>query len=111
MAKYGGGGFGGGNMQAMIRQAQKMQEDMQKAQESLKEMEFVGEGGGMVKVTISGEKTVLDININKEVIDPEDPEMLEDLILAAFEDAYDKCDAKTEEVMGPFASMLKGVGF
>ena len=110
MAKYGGYG-GGGNMQALIRQAQKMQEEMTKAQESLKAMEFVGSAQGLVEVTLTGEKTLVGVKIKPEVVDPEDVEMLEDLIKAAFDDAYEKVEAKTEEVMGPYAGMLKGAGF
>jgi DNA-binding YbaB/EbfC family protein len=109
MAK-GFGGFGGGNMQAMMRQAQKMQQDMQKAQEKLEESEVVAtSGGGVVEVTLNGKKELLDIKIKPEAMDPEDPEMLEDLVIAAFNDAYDKVDELTQEVMGPFTGMLGGL--
>ena len=77
MAKYGGFG-GGGNMQALMRQAQKMQEDMLKAQEELKDTEFTAEaGGGLVEVTLSGDKMMSAIKIKPEAVDPDDVEMLE----------------------------------
>ena len=107
MAKYGGFG-GGGNMQALMRQAQKMQEEMLKAQEELKAMEFVGKASGLVEVTLTGEKTLVNVKIEPTAVDPDDVEMLEDLIKAAFEDAYQQVDEKTEEVMGPYSNLLKG---
>ena len=81
---YGGRGFGGGmNMQALMKQAQQMQEQLKKAQEELKASEFVGSaGGGMVKVTVSGAKEVLAVSINPQAIDPDDSEMLEDRVTA-----------------------------
>lgn len=110
MAKF--GGFGGGNMQALMRQAQKMQEDMAKAQEELKLTEFVGSAsGGLVEITMTGDKAVTAISIKSEVVDPEDVEMLEDLIIAAFNDASSMVDEESEKVMGPYASMLGGMGF
>lgn len=108
MAKY--GGFGGGNMQALMRQAQKMQEDMVKAQEELKSTEFTGSASGMVEVTMTGDKTVTSIKIKPEAVDPDDIEMLEDLIVAAFNDANNKVTEESENAMGPYASMLGGLG-
>ena len=104
------GGYGGGNMQALMRQAQKLQEDMQRAQAQLQETEFEGEAGGdLVKVTMKGDKTLVAVNIKPEAIDPDDIEMLEDLIVAAFNDATDKVAEETEHVMGPYAGMLGGL--
>ena len=109
MAKYGGFG-GGGNMQALMRQAQKMQEDMLKAQEELKETEFTAEaGGGLVEVTLSGDKMMTAIKIKPEAVDPDDIEMLEDLILAAYNEAAEAVDEETAKVMGPYAGMLGGL--
>ncbi len=110
MGKY--GNFGGGNnMQALMRQAQKLQEDMQKAQETLRATEFEGVGGGsLVKVVLTGDKNLCSITIAPQAVDPDDMEMLEDLIAAAFQDAYDKIEAETERVMGPYAGMLGGMG-
>ena len=85
------GGFGGGNMQAMLRQAQKMQEDLTKAKKELEETEFVSSvGGGMVEVTMYGNKTVKSVRIKPEVVDPEDVEMLEDLVVSATNDCLNK---------------------
>ena len=110
MAKY-GGGFGGGNMQNMLRQAQKIQEEMQKAQENLRESEFEGNGGGdLVKVVLTGDKNVVSVSIKPGAVDPDDVEMLEDLITAALQDAAEKIDQETARVMGPYASMLGGGG-
>lgn len=108
MAKY-NGGFGGGNMQSMLRQAQKIQEEMQKAQQTLHETEFEGNGGGdLVRVVMTGDKNVVSVSIKPEAVDPDDIEMLEDLITAALQDAGTKIDEETARVMGPYASMLGG---
>ena len=89
--------FGGGNMQNLMRQAQKMQEQMQaqmaKAEEELENAELKGvAGGGMVEVTVNGKKQVLGVSIKPEVVDPDDVEMLEDLIVAAFNEAVSKAE-------------------
>ena len=79
-------GMGGGpsNMQGMIKQAQKMQEDMQKAQEELEAKEYTTTvGGGAVEVVVSGKKELVSLTIKPEVVDPEDVEMLQDLIISA----------------------------
>ena len=100
-----GGGFGGNQMQQLMKQAQKMQQDMQKAQEELEEAEIVGQAGsGAVTVVVNGKKVLQSISIKPEVIDPDDNEMLEDLIIAAMNDAYDKADAMVKEKM-PGAGM------
>ena len=99
-----GGGFGGGaQMQQLMKQAQKMQEQMAKAQEELEEAEIVGEsGGGLVQVVVNGKKVVSSITIKPEAVDPDDIEMLEDLILAALNNAYEEADELYEEKMGKF---------
>jgi DNA-binding YbaB/EbfC family protein len=79
-------GMGGGpqNMQSMIRQAQKMQEDMEKAQAELDEKEYETQaGGGAVKVKINGKKEILSIEISPDIVDPDDIETLSDVITAA----------------------------
>lgn len=98
---YGGRGFGGGmNMQALMKQAQQMQEQLKKAQDELKESEFIGSaGGGMVNVTVSGAKEVLAVSIKPEAVDPDDIEMIEDLITAAVNDALNKVSEKERELM------------
>ena len=101
-------GFGGGmNMQAMMKQAQKMKEQMEEIQEELEDEEVTGEsGGGMVAVTMNGKKELQGIKIKKEAVDPDDVEMLEDLITAAFNEATEKADELYQEKMGPFASLM-----
>ncbi|MDR3292893.1 MAG: YbaB/EbfC family nucleoid-associated protein [Clostridiales bacterium] len=105
------GGFGGGNnMQQLMKQAQKMQEDMQKAQEELEDTEISAEaGGGLVEVTMTGKKQLISIKIKPEVVDPSDVEMLEDLIIAAINDAYKTADEEAERVMGPLAGGMGGL--
>jgi len=109
MAGYRGGfgGFGGGNqMQNLMKQAQKMQEEMQKAQAELEETEVIGSaGGGLVKVTMTAKKVVTGININPDAIDTEDLTMLEDLIIAALNDGYEKADKAYSEKMGAFGGL------
>ena len=106
MAKFGGFGGGMGNMQQLMRQAQKMQQEMMEAQEELKTMEVTGSsGGGLVEVTMTCEKQVVSLNIKPEAVDPEDVEMLEDLIIAAFNDAVGKADETREQKLGKFAGM------
>ena len=105
-----GGGFGGNQMQQLMKQAQKMQEEMQKAQEELDEAELVGEAaGGAVKVTVNGKKVMKGVSLDPSVVDPDDIEMLEDLIIAAFNAAAEKADKLYEEKMGPYAKMGGGL--
>jgi DNA-binding YbaB/EbfC family protein len=91
------------NMQQMMRQVKKMQEEMQKAQEALKEKVVEGSaGGGAVVVKANGHKQILDIAIKPEVIDPEDAEMLQDLVLTAVNDALRGVDELVTKEMGRF---------
>lgn len=101
------GGFGGGNqMQNLMKQAQKMQEEMQKAQAALDEAEVEGSsGGGLVKVVINGKKVLKNISISEGAVDTEDLTMLEDLIVAAMNDAYEKADKLYSEKMGAFGGL------
>lgn len=100
------GGFGGANMQSLMRQAQKMQEDMMKAQEELESAQVEGTaGGGMVKVTMSGKMEVLAVKLAKEAVDPDDIEMLEDLIVASIKDATSKVQALKDEKLGGFGNL------
>ena len=101
------GGFGGGNqMQNLMRQAQKMQEEMQKAQAELEETEIEGvAGSGLVKVTMNAKKTVTGISIQPDAVDLEDLTMLEDLIVAALNNGYEKADKLYQEKMGAFGGM------
>lgn len=106
--KFGGfGGFGGGNMQAMMRQAQKMQQDALKAKEELDNTIFEGTASGeMVKVEINGAFEMQSVKINPAVVDAEDVEMLEDLIVAAYNDAKSKADNVKSQKMGAFGGMI-----
>lgn len=100
MARFNGFGGGGMNMQAMMKQAQKIQEQMQKAQQELEESEVEGTAGGeMVTVTLNGKKRLLAVNIAPEAVDPDDIEMLEDLIIAAYNDAYEQAEELERELM------------
>ena len=96
MARFGGynrGGGGGMNMQQMMHQAQKLQEQMAQAKEELEDARVTGTaGGGAVTVTISGSKRFISVQIKPEVVDPDDVEMLEDLITAAANEAYAEAD-------------------
>ena len=105
--KGGFGGFGGGNqMQNLMRQAQKMQEEMQKAQAELEELEVEGSAGGnLVKVTMTAKKVVTGITIDPNAVDTDDLTMLEDLIIAALNDAYEKADKVYAEKMGAFGGL------
>ena len=88
-------GMGGGpqNMQSMIKQAQKMQEEMEKTQEELNEREYTtSAGGGMVECTINGKKEIVSLNIKKEAVDPEDVEILQDMISGAVNEAIRKVE-------------------
>lgn len=102
MAYGGRGGFGMGggmNMQAMMKQAQKLQEQMKQAQEEIKNTEVEGSAGGMVTVTMTGDKRVTGVSIKPEAVDPDDVEMLEDLIAAAFNAATEKADELSASLM------------
>jgi len=104
------GGGGGGNMQNLMKQAQKMQEQMMKAQEELEESEIEGiSGSGLVTVKVSGKKLLKSISIKPEAVDPEDMEMLEDLIIAAVNDGYAKADELSKEKLGPLGGGLGGL--
>ena len=92
-------GMGGGpqNMQSMIRQAQKMQEDIEAKKAELEEKEYVvTSGGGMVEITLKGNHEVKSIGLNPEVVDPDDVEMLEDMRVAAFNEAVRQIDEESE---------------
>ena len=107
--RYGGGG--GGNMSQIMKQAQKMQQDLAKAQQELAETEVVAtSGGGMVEVIMSCDRQLSSIKINKDAVDPDDVEMLEDLIMAAFNEASKLVEEENERIMAPFSGAMGGLG-
>ena len=108
MAKGGFGGMGGMNMNNLMKQAQKMQKKMEEAQAALAEKTLdVTSGGGAVKSVITGKKAIQSIKINPEVVDPEDVEMLEDLIMSAVNEAIRQADEMTNSEM---SKITGGVG-
>ena len=102
MAKHRFNGMGGmGNMNSMIKQAQKMQAELQRMQAEMEETKFEATaGGGAVAVTVSGKKELLDVTISPEACDPDDVEMLQDLIIDAVNDAMKKADEDSMNQMG-----------
>ena len=107
MSKRGGfpgmGGFGGMNINNLMKQAKQMQADITKTQEDIAVREFsASAGGGAVEVVVSGAKVIKSIKIKPEVVDPEDTEMLQDLILTCVNEALRKADDASNEAMGKF---------
>ena len=108
MGKRGGfpggmGGFGGMNLNQLMKEAKKMQADMEKSQEELAVKEFEATaGGGAITVKVTGTKQIKEIKIQKEVVDPEDIEMLQDLILTCINEALRKVDAEQASQLGKY---------
>jgi len=106
MAKGGRGGFGGGfpggggNMQQMIKQAQKMQQQIAQLQEELEAREYTAaSGGGMVEAKMNGKKELLALTINPQAVDPDDVEMLQDMVIAAVNEAIRTVEASSDAEM------------
>ena len=108
MAKRGGfpggmGGFGGMNINSLMKEAKKMQADMEKSQAELASKDFEATaGGGAISVKVSGQKVIKEIKIQKDVVDPDDVEMLEDLILTCVNEALRKVDSAQADQLGKF---------
>ncbi len=105
-------GMGGGpqNMNAMLRQAQKMQEDMAALQADLEAREYdISAGGGMVELRINGKREILSIHIKPEIVDPDDIETLEDIIVAAVNEAVKRVDSTSEAEMQKITGGLGGM--
>ena len=106
------GGFPGGmpgNMNNLMKQAQKMQKQMEENQKALEEKEFTASaGGGAVEVTISGKKEVTKVKLSEEVVDPDDIEMLEDLIVAAANEALRQMDELSQQSMSRITGGMGG---
>ena len=91
---------GGGNMNQMMKQMQKMQKKMMEAQGELEASTFEGSASnGLVKVTVSGKKEITDVEINPEVVDPDDVELLQDMIIIAVNNAMEAVDKETSSKM------------
>ena len=111
MAKRGGypGGGKPGNMNNLMKQAQKMQRQMEEQAKEMETKEFTATaGGGAVEVTVSGTKKVLKVKLDEEAVDPDDVEMLEDLIVAAVNEAMDKVDEVSASAMSKFTGGMGG---
>ena len=112
MAKRGGfpGGAMPGSMNNLMKQAQRMQRQMEESQKELETKEFTAKaGGGAVEVTVTGKKEVAKVKLSQEVVDPDDIEMLEDLVMAATNEALRMADDANNEIMGKMAGGL-GLG-
>ncbi len=111
MAKGGFPGMGGMNMNNLMKQAQKMQKQMQEKQEELAERTLeMTSGGGAVKVIITGKKEIKELKLNPDVVDPEDVEMLEDLIMSAVNEAIRQVEEMYNNEMGKMSGGM-GMGF
>ena len=108
MSKRGGfpggmGGFGGMNINGLMKQAKKMQEDLEKSQTELAAKEFeASAGGSAVTVKVNGQKQILSLSLKKEIVDPEDVEMLQDLILSCVNEALRKVDSAQAQELGKY---------
>ena len=101
------GGFGGGNMNNLMKQAQKLQKEMEEMQKNLENSEYEASvGGGAVVVKVSGKKEVTSIKIKEEVVDSDDVEMLEDLVLSAVNEALKKAEEASSNQMGKLTGGL-----
>lgn len=113
MAKRGGypGGMMPGNMNNLMKQAQRMQRQMEETTKELESKEFTASaGGGAVEVTVSGKKEVLSVKLSEEVVDPDDIEMLQDLIVAATNEALRKMEEESQSQMSKITGCLGGMG-
>ena len=104
-------GGGAGNLNAMIKQAQKMQEDMQAKQAELDEREYeISAGGGVVGVKINGKREILSIDIQPEIVDPDDIETLSDILVAAINEAIKRVNDTNEKEMGAITGQMSMPG-
>lgn len=114
MAKRGGFPGGGmpGGMNNLMKQAQRMQRQMEESQKELESKEFVGKaGGGAVMVTVSGKKEVISVELSEEVVDPDDIEMLQDLVMAATNEALKQVEEASENSMSKMGGGMGGFPF
>ncbi len=110
---YSGGGMGmPGNMNNLMKQAQRMQRQMEEAQKELESKTYTTtSGGGAVEVTVTGKKELTSLKIAEEAVDPDDVEMLQDLIMAAINEAMKQVDEDSEALMGKMTGGMGGYGF
>ncbi len=105
-----GGGFGGGmpgNMTNMLKQAQRMQRQMEEAQKTIENKEFTAtSGGGAVEATVTGKKVLTKLTIDKDAVDPDDVEMLQDMVMAAVNEALNQAETANDELMRGISSGL-----
>jgi len=106
------GGMGGMNMNNLMKQAQKMQAQMEQTTKELEAKTYTASaGGGAVEVTVTGKKQLSEIKLSKEVVDPDDIEMLQDLIIAAVNEAIKKSEQDSQAAIGQITGGLGGFGF
>ena len=100
-----------GNMNNLMKQAQRMQRQMEENQKALEEKEFTATaGGGAVEITVNGKREVLRLKLDPEAVDPEDVETLEDMIVAAINEVFRKVDAEQTSMMGKMTGGMGGLG-
>ena len=110
MAKHGGYGMNPNNMANLMKQAQKMQQQMQTQAAELEVKEFsAAAGGGAVTCKITGKRQLIELKINPDAVDPEDVEMLEDMVMAAVNEALKQVDDANNQMMGKFTGGLNGL--
>ena len=108
MAKRGGfpggmGGFGGMNLNQLMKEAKKMQSEMERTQEEITSKNFEATaGGGAIRAVVGGDKSIKSITLDKDIVDPDDVEMLQDLIITCLNEALRKVDAEQASQMGKF---------
>ena len=109
--KFSGGGYGGMNQAAMMKQAQKMQQDLLKMQQELEEQTYTAaSGGGVVKATVTGKRELTEVVIDPEAVDPDDVEMLQDMIVAAVNEALRMAENASQQSMSKLTGNLGGLG-
>ena len=109
--QFRGGGYGGMNQAAMMKQAQKMQQDLMHMQEELEQAAYsASAGGGAVTATVSGKRELTELTIDPEAVDPEDVEMLQDTIMAAVNEAMRKAEEASAQSMSRLTGGLGGLG-
>ena len=106
-----GGGYGGMNQAAMMKQAQKMQQDLMKMQEELEQQTYTAAaGGGVVKATVTGKRELTEVIIDPEAVDPDDVEMLQDMVVAAVNEAMRKAEEASAQSMSRLTGGLGNLG-